>query len=128
MVPIRHTAQRILESIVKFIFKIIYLTNYRKQAAVCSECNEHILPGPGETQAVRIRALGRNFHTYCFKCKVSERNTTKENKEEEKQIFRSAGSNLTLTYPVQNAILSRMNLTVFHAIGKVLQSKVLYTI
>ena len=73
MVPIRHTAQRTSESIVQFMFKIIYSKNYRKQAAVCSECGEHILPGPGETQAVRIRALGRNFHTKCFKCKVRGR-------------------------------------------------------
>ena len=107
-VPIRPTALRILESIFTINFEFIYYKTYRKQAAVCSECGEHILPGPGETQAVRIRALGRNFHTHCFKCKVLKYKKTNEVTKDIITHFQECGKQLDSNisgsecYPMEN--------------------------
>jgi len=44
----------------------------RKNAAVCCSCGELIVPKPKETTTERLRALGKDFHPGCFKCKDCE--------------------------------------------------------
>jgi len=40
----------------------------KKTAGVCSSCGEFIVPKEGESTTERIRALGKDFHSECFKC------------------------------------------------------------
>merc|ERR1719348_914864 len=40
----------------------------RLHAPQCSVCKSPIVPRQGETTAARIKALGRDFHTWCFVC------------------------------------------------------------
>jgi len=41
----------------------------KKFAAICATCSKPIVPKEGQTKAPRIRAMNRDYHPLCFKCK-----------------------------------------------------------